>query len=184
MPTDCGTLNDFIGGLDARLLEKGLDALPLDTIAPLCIYLFADLEWRSSARKAFASLKRRKHRVLAIKETGRRDEFGNLIHPTRFVVPGDLAFDDLHDPRPGLAVDLQDLHLLYRQALCTEIARHLDPDAWRVEVDRYGAYGLARDEERCFVGDENGAFAWYADAAAVGERCGRIAREEREAFRR
>jgi len=169
MPQITGTVSDYLFDLGKRLThydpdytgrlvarDRALPAVPFDVIAPLAVYLYADVSRKAPAEAAFAKLKSRRHPLLAIAER-EHDDFP--------IIPRDISFADVTH------LDKGDVILLYEHALCTEIGKHLNPNMWDVEIGTYGEYNVVLDGVYAFVGDSNTCFEWVTCAAAVKEQC-------------
>jgi hypothetical protein len=159
MPTRFGTIDDYLGDLDAEIEERGLKSANIEDIAPICITLWADLNWAKEAEAAVKRLAKQNHPILRIGPAGG--------------IPSRVSFRDLQDQS-----DQAGLMLLYKRALLGEISKHLDGASWNVRADQYGALEIERSGETVFSGDAWGEFGWYATADQVRERCADVENAE------
>lgn len=153
MPRILGTLAGYAERISSDLERAGLTPAPFDDIAPIAIYFWADLAYKPLALKAIGHLRSSRHPVIAA-----------------------FQDDDAKTPPKVLSAmsdhpDRWLLMLLYKDALCREISRHIDQGSWEVRRDTDGSLGIVGNDEAAFGGEYDDRFAWYASAQAVAQRC-------------
>lgn len=119
--------------------------IKFDIVAPIAIYLFADLLFKSKAQKALSKMLK----------TYSFDSIKDLV-----VSPDVKSVTDLQGNN--------DWKRVYND-LFFNIASHAIGGGASKGVDKWGAFFIKKDGEQYFVGDDSGMFAWYEDSKGIKE---------------
>ncbi|MBE3140605.1 MAG: hypothetical protein IMZ53_08480 [Thermoplasmata archaeon] len=118
-----------------KMQDKILSCARFDDIAPVAVYLHADLKFKKEAQRSIAGLKRRCKDIPQVQELKAKD-----------VIDGndDIGFDRL-----------------YNKAFEEILTRyHLETETY---TDKYGAYCYRDKNGHSHCGDDSCFYPWYLD---------------------